>query len=109
MSSPEAGQDNHYECTGWTLSLLKIFWLFSPLCRYSSVRAYAKMVAETNDLAGQREVIAESMKSEVMEPLKHVMRDLTSERKKVGEEGKGLCWMQGVRVVIISCTMSQCS
>lgn len=47
------------------------------------MRAFSKMVAETNDLAGQREVIAESMKSEVMEPLKHVMRDLTMERKKV--------------------------
>lgn len=61
------------------------------------------MVAETNDLAGQRELIAESMKSEVMEPLKHVMRDLTMERKKVGDEGKGLCWIQ--RVVIILFTI----
>jgi len=82
----------------------KTFWLFLSLHRYSSVRAFAKMVAETNDLAGQRELIAESMKSEVMEPLKHVTRDLAMERKKVGEEGKGLCWMQGVRVGIISCT-----
>lgn len=53
------------------------------------MRAFSKMVSETNDLAGQREVIAESMKGEVMEPLKHVTRDLTIERKKVG--GRGAC------------------
>lgn len=55
--------------------------------KYSSVRAFAKMVAETNDLAGQRELIAESMKSEVMEPLKHVTRDLAMERKKIMVDG----------------------
>ena len=67
--------------------------LYTPpayICRYSTIRAYSKMVTETNDLAGQREVIAESMKAEVMEPLKQVMRDLTMERKKVREgEGEG--------------------
>ena len=28
-------------------------------CRYTSVRCFAKLVAETNDLAGQRELVAE--------------------------------------------------
>ncbi len=33
--------------------------------KYSSVRCFAELVKETNDLAGQRELIAEYMHSEV--------------------------------------------
>ena len=51
--------------------------------RYTTVRAFAKIVAETNDLAGQREIITERIKGEVMDTLKALAKDLTTERKKV--------------------------
>ena len=34
-------------------------------CRYTAVRGFGKTVLETNDLAGQRELIAEYMEAEV--------------------------------------------
>jgi len=41
------------------------------------------MVQETNDLANQRELIAENLQGSVMEPLKQLVKDKTIERKKV--------------------------
>ena len=42
---------------------------------------------EENDLAGQRELIAEYLGSEVLEPLKTLAKDITADRKKYLNEG----------------------
>ena len=42
---------------------------------------------EENDLAGQRELIAEYLEAEVLEPLKTLAKDITAERKKYLTEG----------------------
>lgn len=49
---------------------------------YTAVRGFAKTVLETNDLAGQRELVAEYMESDVLVPLKTLARDIAVERKK---------------------------
>jgi thyroid hormone receptor interactor 10 len=55
--------------------------------KYSSVRCFAKLVAETNDLAGQRELVAEYWQAEVMDQLKVVVKDISAERKVHMMEG----------------------
>ena len=47
----------------------------------------ASIVGETNDIAGQRELIAESMKKDVLEPLKQLSREVVNERKKIMSDG----------------------
>ena len=59
-------------------------------CSYTAMKALAQLVHETNDLAGQRELIAESLESEVMEPLKGLARDIATERKKHMAHGNEL-------------------
>ena len=54
------------------------------------MKAFAKLVSETNDLAGQRELIAEYLQVDVMEPLKALARDIAAERKKHLSEGAEL-------------------
>ena len=61
-----------------------------PPCSYTAMKALAQLVHETNDLAGQRELIAESLESEVMEPLKGLARDIATERKKHMAHGNEL-------------------
>lgn len=50
---------------------------------YTTISSFAKMVQETNDLANQRELIAENLQGSVLEPLKQLVKDKTIERKKV--------------------------
>ncbi|CAI8014107.1 Formin-binding protein 1-like, partial [Geodia barretti] len=55
--------------------------------KYSSVRCFAKLVTETNDLAGQRELVAEYWQAEVLDQMKVVIKDITAERKTHMIEG----------------------
>ena len=59
-------------------------------CRFTAVKAFSKLVSETNDLAGQRELIAEYLQVDVMEPLKVLARDIAAERRKHLNEGAEL-------------------
>ena len=42
-----------------------VFLSLPPLARYSAVSGFSKTVLETNDLAGQRELVAECLEGEV--------------------------------------------
>ena len=55
--------------------------------KYTSLKVFASLVNEENDLAGQRELIAEYLEAEVLEPLKTLAKDITAERKKYLTEG----------------------
>lgn len=55
--------------------------------KYSSVTCFAKLVGETNDLAGQRELVAEYWQGEVLDQMKSVVKDITAERKQYMIEG----------------------
>lgn len=48
------------------------------------------MVAETNDLAGQRELIAEYLQNDVMRPMQELIKWTLSERKRLMLEGAEL-------------------
>ena len=58
--------------------------------RYTHVQAFGKVVVETNDLAGQRELIAEYLQNEVLKPLGDLVKNTTTERKKMMSEGQEL-------------------
>jgi len=58
--------------------------------KYTAVKAFSKLISETNDLAGQRELIAEYLQVDVMEPLKVLARDVAAERRKYLNEGAEL-------------------
>ena len=72
----------------------RLFCLFNThthnTCRFTAVKAFSKLVSETNDLAGQRELIAEYLQVDVMEPLKVLARDIAAERRKHLNEGAEL-------------------
>lgn len=50
--------------------------------KYTALKGFSKLVHESDDLAGQRELIAEYMQADVLDPLKTLARDITAERKK---------------------------
>ena len=54
------------------------------------MKAFSKLISETNDLAGQRELVAEYLQVDVMEPLKVLARDVAAERRKYLNEGAEL-------------------
>lgn len=51
--------------------------------RYSSCKAFKAMLCEVNDLAGQHEVIAENLQSDVIREINYLVKDIKEERKKV--------------------------
>ena len=55
--------------------------------RYTAVQAFGKVVTETNDLAGQRELIAEYLQNDVLKPLQELAKNTLSERKKLMVDG----------------------
>ena len=54
------------------------------------VVSFAKMVSETNDLAGQRELIAEYLQSDVLKPMHDLIKWTQTERKKLMSGGADL-------------------
>lgn len=50
--------------------------------KYSAVQGFVQLISETNDFAGQRELIAEYLEAEVLNPLKELAKDITAERRK---------------------------
>lgn len=56
--------------------------------RFTSVKAFRDAVSETADLAGQHEVISETLTANVYNEISTLIKELKEERKKVGwEEG----------------------
>ena len=55
--------------------------------RYTAIQAFGKVVTETNDLAGQRELIAEYLQNDVLKPLQELAKNTLSERKKLMVDG----------------------
>lgn len=49
--------------------------------RYSSCKAFKLVMNEINDLAGQHEVIAENLQSNVIEELTMLVKDIREDRK----------------------------
>lgn len=64
--------------------------LFRSCCRYTLTVSFSKMVSETNDLAGQRELIAEYLQSEVLKPMHELIKSTQTDRKKLMQEGAEL-------------------
>ena len=58
--------------------------------RYTNIQAFGKLVVETNDLAGQRELIAEYLQNEVFKPLNELAKSTTAARRKLMLEGQEL-------------------
>ena len=54
------------------------------------VVGFSKMVSETNDLAGQRELIAEYLQTDVLRPMHDLIKWTQTERKKLMQEGSEL-------------------
>lgn len=53
--------------------------------RYSSCKAFKAMLCEVNDLAGQHEVIAENLQSDVIGKIICLVKEIKEERKKVNK------------------------
>lgn len=51
------------------------------LIRFSSHQAFRNMLKEINDLAGQREVVAESLQSNIIQKITLLSKTLREERK----------------------------
>ncbi|XP_019849936.1 PREDICTED: formin-binding protein 1-like isoform X2 [Amphimedon queenslandica] len=58
--------------------------------KYTNIQAFGKLVVETNDLAGQRELIAEYLQNEVFKPLNELAKNTTAVRRKMMLEGQEL-------------------
>lgn len=52
-------------------------------CRFTSCKAFKKVMGEVTDLAGQHEVIAENLQSDVIREITCLVKDFKEERKKV--------------------------
>ena len=52
-------------------------------CRFTSCRAFKVLMNEINDLAGQHEVVAEDLQSNVIKELTALVKDLREERKVI--------------------------
>lgn len=50
--------------------------------KYTAVKGFVQLISETNDYAGQRELIAEYLEAEVLNPLKELAKDISVERRK---------------------------
>ncbi|XP_050533254.1 formin-binding protein 1-like isoform X2 [Daktulosphaira vitifoliae] len=51
--------------------------------QYSTCKAFKGMLCEVNDLAGQHEVIAENLQSDVIREINFLVKDIKEERKKL--------------------------
>jgi len=56
---------------------------FHMLHRFTCVLGFNKVLTELNDIAGQRETVAEKLTSSVMSTLQSSIHDIKQERKKV--------------------------
>lgn len=53
----------------------------SPLFRFTTWQAFRKVLNETSDLAGQREVVAESLQLQIIQGISLLSKTLREERK----------------------------
>lgn len=59
--------------------LIKVFFDF----RYSPCKAFKTVMGEITDLAGQHELIAENLQTDVIREIHMLVKDFKEERKKV--------------------------
>jgi len=52
--------------------------------RFTFLQSFIGVIKETDDLAGQHELIAENLNGQVYKELKHMHGELKNERNKVG-------------------------
>ena len=52
-------------------------------CRFTSCKAFKKVMGEITDLAGQHEIIAENFQSDIIKEIVFLIKDFKEERKKV--------------------------
>lgn len=72
------------QCNVWTVQII----INSPLFyRFTSHQAFKNVLKETSDLAGQREVVAENLQSQVISGINLLSKTLRDERKKALQEG----------------------
>ncbi|KAG9354251.1 hypothetical protein JZ751_012375 [Albula glossodonta] len=60
---------------------------FISSCRYTSCRAFLSTLNELNDYAGQHEIIAENLTSQIISELTRYIQELKAERKSYHLEG----------------------
>lgn len=58
--------------------------------RFTSHQAFKNVLKETNDLAGQREIVAETLQSQVIAGINLLSKTLREDRKKALQEGADL-------------------
>lgn len=58
--------------------------------RFTSHQAFKNVLKETNDLAGQREIVAENLQSQVIAGISLLSKTLRDDRKKALQEGADL-------------------
>lgn len=68
-----------------TLPLLTQMSTARPLFRYTFCRAFLTTLDELNDYAGQHEVIAENLTSQIIAELSRYLQDVKTERKTVSQ------------------------
>uniref|UniRef100_A0A3Q2XPF0 Formin binding protein 1 n=1 Tax=Hippocampus comes TaxID=109280 RepID=A0A3Q2XPF0_HIPCM len=71
-----------------TLPLLTQMSTVRPLFRYTFCRAFLTTLNELNDYAGQHEVIAENLTSQIIAELSRYLQDLKTERKTHFHDGR---------------------
>lgn len=59
-------------------------------CRFTSFHAFKNVLKETSDLAGQREIVAENLQSQVIQGIYLLSKTLRDDRKKLLQEGATL-------------------
>ena len=57
------------------------------ICRHGWIRAFNVVINETDSLAGQHELVVESMHSKVKDGLKNLAKEISSDRRKHMADG----------------------
>lgn len=60
---------------------------YFEICRFTSWQAFRNVLREISDLAGQREIIAESLQAQVINAITLLSKNLRDERKKALNDG----------------------
>lgn len=60
------------------------------VCRYTSWQAFRNVLKEIGDLAGQREIVAETLQAKVIHGISLLSKNLRDDRKKCLTEGASL-------------------
>lgn len=70
--------------------------VFAHMVRYTSCRAFLMTLNELNDYAGQHEVIAENLSTQIISELVRYIQELKAERKAVCARKLGQKYFNGI-------------